>query len=606
MAKPVFLHLLFFCITCILCSPLVAQTKLVTEDTFFLAKKKGLLGRLGKSLVSSPEAEPVKIAYPYLKYRGRIIRSIEVFPLGINQKLDDTAAVIKQNLAARIGNKLHSNTRAAVIKKNLFFKEGERFLPLLVSDNERFLRDQVFLRDALIVVLEAPADSVDIVVLSRDVFSIGGSININTTSARAEIREENIDGTGNQLSFSGIYDKERKPRTGIGAELLMRNISGTFLNWSTGFKTFDQAFNSGRYEENSYYTLLEKPLLNRYTQWTGSVEISYHKTNNAYSSDSVYKSAVQYEYSNLDFWGGYNIGYRNKKGRDSEKRLRHFIAARTFYTYFDKTPAKFDSSYNSGFANINGLLFSYSLYKQNFYRTNFIYGFGRNEDVPIGLSASLVAGWTNKQNHHRPYYGIEFEGTRFSRKGIFSDYKLRVGGYSTEGKLQDIDLLASVDHFTRLRKLDSKWFNRNFVSLSFTRQLNPLLDDSLYLRSDFGLPYFTNGDIRSDERTTIKLESVFYNLNTILGFRFAPFVFCDISFLKPTSQPVEKTNGYSAIGGGIRTRNESFVFGTIELKAYYFPRIIDGMKNWKVDITTKLRFKFNSTFIKKPDFITAN
>ena len=605
MLKPVFLQLLLILISGILFTPVIAQKKKATADTFFLAKKKGLLGRLGKSISSTPETEPVKIAYPYLKYNGRIIRSIEVFPFGINQKLDDTAAV-KENFASRIGNSLHTNTWATVIKKNLFFKEGDKFLPLLVSDNERFLRDQAFLRDALIVVLEASDDSVDIVVLTRDVFSIGGSINIGTGRIRSEVREENVGGSGNQFSVSGIYDKERTPKIGAGAELIIRNINGTFLNWYTGYSSFNKTFNSGNFEENNYYTRLEKPLLNRYTQWTGSVEISYHKTTNGYSTDSVYQSDIQYMYSNLDFWGGYNIGYRNKKGRDSEKRLRHFVAARTFYNYFDKVPKIIDTNYNSGYANINGVLFSYSLYKQNFYRTNFIYGFGRNEDVPIGLSASLIAGWTNKQNRRRPYYAIEFEGTRFSGKRIFSDYKLRAGGYFAKGRLEDINLLASIDHFTRLRKLTPKWLNRNFISFSLTRQLNPLLDDSLLLRSNFGLPYFVNGPIRADQRVTLKLESVFYNLNKILGFRFAPFVFGDISFLKPTKKSIAYNEGYSAIGAGIRTRNESLVFETIELKGYFFPRVTEGMKNWKIDFTTKLRFKFNSSFIKKPDFIRAN
>ena len=76
MLKPVFLQLLLIFISGILFTPVIAQKKKVAADTFFLAKKKGLLGRLGKSISSTPEAEPVKIAYPYLKYNGRIIRSI--------------------------------------------------------------------------------------------------------------------------------------------------------------------------------------------------------------------------------------------------------------------------------------------------------------------------------------------------------------------------------------------------------------------------------------------------------------------------------------------------------------------------------------------------
>ena len=600
------LKFLIFSAAVFISAPVTSQVKQVKEDTFFLAKQKGLLGKLGKSMVTSIQDEPVMIASSFLKYAGRTIRAIDVFPLGFHQKIDGYAVDVKEKFTTRIGISLHSISKASVIRKNLFFKEGERFLPLLVSDNEWFLRDQNFLQDARIFVFDVSDDSVDIVVLTRDVFSIGGNININTKSARSEIREENVVGSGNEFSISGIYDRERSPGWGMGAELKLRNIMGSFLNWSSGVSTFNNSFSSNRYEENSYFTRVEKPLLNRYTQWIGSAEISYHKTRNGYHSDSFYHSFLKYEYSNLDVWGGYNIGYRSAKGKDSEKRLRHFVAGRTFYTYFDKLPVKYDSSYNSNFANLNGVLFSYSLYKQNFYRANFIYGFGRNEDVPIGLSAGLIVGWTNKQNQRRTYYGIEFEGTRFSSKRIFSSYKVRAGGYLTKGKLQDINLLVSIDHFTRLRRLNTQWLSRNFISFSYTRQLNSLLNEPLFLRSSFGLSYFPNGEIRADERATFKVESVFYNLTRILGFRFAPFVFGDLSLLRPINQPITQSDGYYAVGAGIRTRNESLVFGTIELRGYYFPRTMEGMRNWKIDITTKLRFRFNSNFIKKPDFIRAN
>ncbi len=603
MAKQFLFILLVLLTGTLFCTHISAQVKL---DTFFLAKQKGLIGKLGKSMVTSLNEDPVNIATPFLKYAGRIIRTIDVFPLGFHQKIDGNAIDVRERFATRVGISLHSTTKASVIRKHLFFKEGDRFLPLLLSDNEWFLRDQEFLQDARIFAFDATDDSIDIVVLTRDVFSIGGNINANTKSARAEIREENLAGSGNGFSVSSLYDLERSPSWGIGAELKLRNIKGSFFSWSTGFSTFNRSYSSNRFEENSYYSRLEKPLLNRYTQWVGAAEISLNQTMNAYNSDSFYLSNLKYSYSNLDVWGGYNIGYKNARGKDSEKRLRHFVAGRTLYTNFDKIPIKYDTNFSSNFANINGVLFSYSLYKQNFYRANFIYGFGRNEDVPIGLSATLILGWTNKQDQRRPYYGIEFDANRFSAKKVFSSYKIRFGGYSTKGRLEDVDLLVGVDHFTRLRKLNTKWLNRNFVSFFYTRQLNTLLNQPLFIKSAFGLPYFLNGTIMADERTTVKLESVFFNLTRVLGFRFAPFVFGDISVIRPINQSIKKSDAYTAIGAGVRTRNESLVFGTIELRGYYFPRVIDGMQNWKIDVTTKLRFKFNSNFIKKPDFIRAN
>lgn len=602
MAKQ-FLFIVPVLLTVLCCTHISAQNK---QDTFFLAKQKGLIGKLGKSMVTSFQEDPVSIATPFLKYTGRIIRNIDVFPLGFHQKIDGNAVDVKEKFATRIGISLHSITKAFVVRKHLFFKEGDSLLPLLLSDNEWYLRDQEFLQDARIFAFDVTDDSVDIVVLTRDVFSIGGNINANTKSARSEIREENFGGSGNGFSISGIYDKERSPGWGIGAELKLRNIKGSFITWSTGFSTFNRSFSSNRFEESSYYTRLEKPMVNRYTQWVGSAEISLNQTTNFYNLDLLYNTNFKYSYSKIDIWGGYNIGYKNSKGRDSEKKLRHFVAARGLYTYFDKVPIKYDSSFNSNFANINGALFSYSLYKQNFYRTNFIYGFGRNEDVPVGLNATLILGWTNKQNQRRPYYGIEFDANRFSQNKIFSSYKIRFGGYSTKGRLEDVDLLIGVDHFTRLRKLNTNWLNRNFLSLFYSRQLNPLLNEPLFLRSAFGLPYFLNGTIIADERTTVKLESVFFNLKRILGFRFAPFVFGDISIVRPINQSIKQSDGFTAIGAGVRTRNESLVFGTIELRGYYFPRTIDGMQNWRIEVRTKLRFKFNSNFIKRPDFIRPN
>ncbi len=608
MGKYPVLYVLLVIILLSICTSLEAQVKPVENDTFFLAKKKGLLGRIGKSMMKTPEAEPpVKISVPFLKYRGRIIRDVEIFPLAFNQQLDDTS-VIRENLAIRVANALHKNTRTSIIRNYLFFKEGDKFLPLLVSDNESFLRNQPFLQDARIIVVDddVARDSIDIIVLTRDVFSIGGSLNANTTNVRSEVREENVGGSGSEISVSGILDKERKPQTGFGAEFIIRNIKGSFLNWTAGFSTFRETFNSSRYAENVAYTRIEKPLVNRYSQWTGAAELFYSKSADAYVADTLYDSATRYKYSNIDVWAGYNIGYKTKKGFESDKRLRHFVAARVLYHHFDELPLRFETNYNYNYADINGLLFSYSLYKQNYYRTNYIYAFGRNEDVPTGLSASVIGGWTNKNNRRRPYYGLEFEGNRFSKKGIFSSYKFRLGGFYTTGTFEDLIFLVSVDHFTRLTKVAPKWRNRNFVSFSFARQINYSLNSPLFLKSDFGLSYFRNGAIESDERTTLKLETDFYNLNKIIGFRCAPFLFADFSFVKPVNKMLAYTDGYSALGAGLRVRNENLVFGTIELKGFYFPRRIDGMMNWKVDLTTKVRFKFNNNFIRKPDFIIPN
>ena len=102
------------------------------------------------------------------------------------------------------------------------------------------------------------------------------------------------------------------------------------------------------------------------------------------------------------------------------------------------------------------------------------------------------------------------------------------------------------------------------------------------------------------------MESVFYNTKKILGFRLAPFVFGDIILLKPTKQGLKQTDMFTAIGGGVRTRNENMIWATIELKAYYFPRIVENMRPWKIELKSNIRFRFISRFISRPDFIVVN
>ena len=605
---PVKILLLFIFIACT-CTVSAQKKTEDKKDSFFLAKKKGILGQIGRSISTKDRpVVPELTVDAFKKFHGKIIRHIIIKPVGFNYGLGDTVPR-KTNFPVNIANALHLNSTTELIRKNLFFREGQHFYALQVADNDRYLRTLDYLRDAIIKVVpdDEGGDSVDVVVLTRDVFSIGGKLSVsNTSKMDAEINEENFGGSGNRLSLIGLYDKERKPNYGVGAEYMLRNIRGSFINWTNGFQTFKSSLNSGREEERTFYSKLEKPMVSRYTSITGALEASYNETNNSYLPDSLYKSDYKYSFFNADFWIGYNFGRQRSKLKDEADELRHFVAFRSFFNNFYSTPDKYAGGYNYLYADINGFLTSYSIYRQNFYRTNFIYGFGRNEDVPVGIKAGVIAGFTNKQGVKRGYYGAELEWNRFSTAGCLHSYTFKVGGFAGKDGLEDIDLLASINHFTKLMTLDKYWYNRNFLSVSYTRQVTPRLNEPLFLDSEFGLPYYHRGLLEGQMRTSVKMESVFYHMKKILGFRFAPFAFTDLALLQPQGKSLKKTIGYPALGAGVRTRNENLVFGTMELRGYYLPRPLDGMKNWKIEVSTKLQFKYNSNFIRRPDFVSPN
>ena len=601
-------RLIILCVFIVVSSTLACAQPPGDNDTFFLAKKKGLIGKFGKSLTKSPVTEPVKLINPFLRYQGKIIRSIEVSTLGFNENINDTS-ISKTSYWINLANKFHRNTRSQIVRNNLFFHTGESFLPLLVADNERYLRDLSFLQDARIFVTDdSPlSDSVDVLVLVKDIFSIGGRFTASLPNRYfVEVRDDNINGSGTAIATQLYYDNDRKPNVGTGARLTSRNIAGSFIDWTIGFTTFNNGYNTGRAEELSFYTRVSKPFVSRFSKWTGEFLLTVNENNNVYLSKEFYYKE-RYAYHFIDLWAGYNLGYKKAQKATNENAYRQFVAIRGFYNKFTELPLAFVGRKTDTFANINGGLLSYTVYKQNYYRTKFIYGFGRNEDAPVGASGTLTGGWTNIQNRKRFYGGLEAEASSLSNKGYFNSFAFKFGAYQYLQRFEDITLLLSTNHFSKLRKLGSMWVNRNFVNFSFTRIYNKTdLSQPLVLQSEFGIPAFNDVSIRANMRTVAKAETVFFNMQKFMGFRFAPFAFTEFALLKEIDQPTSKSNGYTAIGGGIRTRNENLVFGTIELKGYCFPRTIGDMKNYRIELSTKLQFKFNSNFVNKPDFIRYN
>ncbi len=585
-------------------------------DTFFLAKKKGILGKIGKSISVSGDI-PISADSGFFKnearyaiFKGKTIRHIYIQKPGFNGTVNDTSKFIK-NFFNDIGNRLHPNTSDKIIKKNLFFKEKDTLYPALVADNERFLRDISFLQDANILVRQNDenADQVDLIVVCKDVFPIGGSADLGSAKMlNFEINDDNLVGTGDRVALANLIDLDRNPKYGLSAQYLKRNIGGSFIDLSAVYSNINPAFNSGRKEETVVYIKAELPLVSPYRKWTGSYETALRFTSNRYLNDSVFESDFNYRYRIFDSWLGYNIGTKKHLSNvEINKRLKHLLSIRGIYRRYETIPKYYQTNYSSDYSDLATVLGALTVFEQNYYHTNFIYGFGRNEDVPEGFSMSLIGGWTNRNNISRPYLGFDYQRNYFTRKKNYLNYVLRFGGYYGNQRLEDLSFLTAVETFTRLRKIgNSKWLVRHFLSGSLTEQINTRLNDPLRLSSIYGIPDFNNLNSKISFRATANCESVFYNTWKFFGFNFAPFGFTNLSYLKESGQPIAKGDLYTALGLGVRTRNENLVFGTMELRASFYPRTINSMPVWNIVFNTALQYKYNSSLVKKPDFVRVN
>ncbi|MDQ6845151.1 MAG: hypothetical protein M3Z92_12490, partial [Bacteroidota bacterium] len=538
---------------------------------------------------------------PFLQYRGYVIRNIVVSELPFGIPIADTAKRIVTSIT-RLANHMHRRTRSGVIRNNLFFNKNDTVKPYLLADNITFLRQLPYILDASIKVVPIPGslDSVDIMVVTKDVFSIGGSLgSLGLKKSDIEIREDNFEGTGNALVFQSLFDNHRYKNFGFGTGYIQRNIGGSFINGALGYQSFYTAID-GPKEENLYYFDLLKPLVNRYMRWTYELNTSYHSTRNMYSSDSVYFNNNRYRYFNLEAWAGYNINSKGYTIQKEDSVLRKLAGLRIIDRKFQDIPLKYSSLYYWKYANLEGVLGSLTFYRQNFYKTQYIYGFGRNEDIPEGLNLTLTAGLTKKQNVLRSFIGFNYDRSFFNKKNNYISYTIRAEGNLRGTSLEDITFLSGIAYVEHLNSLGPSWKQRFFLNLDVAQQVNTVFNEPLLLQSSFGLPEFGNSQVGGTLRATIKAESVFFSPWSLAAFRFAPFVFVNTSVFSPY---LSDANIYSSVGGGIRTRNESLIFGTLELKAFYFPGKNYYNESFRFDISTNVRFKYNPQLIRKPDFI---
>lgn len=586
------------------------SAKVNTIDSI-LMKPKGLLGQITQALLTDTTDDGKDLQrndLRFQRYEGRFIRNIIVVSPKFGVQTNDTIKGLDKKLT-RLANKIHYRSRGWVIRNHLFFKPDDKLSAYKLGNNERYLRDLPFLQEASIYVagIKGSPDSVDVIVRTKDVLSIGGSITLrNTNSARIEFKEDNLMGWGDRLQFSSLFDHTRTVPFGIGMEYIKRNILGSFIDGSVGYVNFDNAFNTGRREEKQTFARLIKPLVNPYMRWTYAVTAEMHNTANMYGSDSLYEYDWRYKYRTYDAWTGYNLSANNTFKSNEFNRLRFLLSTRVFDQKFIYKPIIYLDKYNYAYANSFAWLGAISIFKLNYYRTQYVYGFGRKEDLPNGLEASITSGFTRKENRERLYTALNFQRYYLTAREGYFNYSFSMGSYFYQKKAEDISMLAGFDYFTRLRYMGARWKQRAFFNASFGRQFRSLLEEPLLLESRYGLKEFRNNHYAGSMRGTIKAESVFFSPWSVLFFRFAPFVFSSATVFRVKSEGGHDTKLYTAIGGGVRTRNESLIFGTIELRAVYFPRKDMLNNSYVIQLNTNLRYKYTQNFIKRPEFVQVN
>jgi outer membrane protein assembly factor BamA len=157
--------------------------------------------------------EPAPAAMPSfeeLEAAGAVIRDIQVDTEDIFD-LDDPR---ENNALFRLANGLNVVTRPSVIARQLLFKVGEPVSARLIAETERLLRAKSYLQDVSIRPVAWGDGQVDIVVRTRDAWTLEPSFSFSReggkNSSGLSFTESNLLGTGVSIGVESKSDVDRK------------------------------------------------------------------------------------------------------------------------------------------------------------------------------------------------------------------------------------------------------------------------------------------------------------------------------------------------------------------------------------------------------------
>lgn len=493
----------------------------------------------------------------YISYSGKKIRKIVIQRLNVFGSNINNPAAANPDKLENLFNKTHINTNERIIRKNLLFSVGDTISPLTLSDNERILRQLSFINDARIVIVPVSEDEADIVVLTKDVYSLGGSYTYNgLKKGSVSLFEKNILGSGHELGLDMPFNSEAHDSPGFGVHYTVDNIWKSFINL--------YGFYLDGIGEKTYGITLSRKLISSTTKYAGGISVRQMFTSVDLNKTLPFAQPLKYNYQ--DYWLARSF-LINK-----EAVSRIIIGARyTFNNVYDRPFILPDSYYY--LQNYRLYLASATFSVQKYYKTNLIYGYGRTEDIPHGGLLRLTLGREYNEFHNfrkRIYMGTEIAfGQSNNSLGYFytsAGFGTFLDGTQTEQGILSLNLkyFSNLINFRNIRI-------RNFIYADYTRGLGRNTDEFLAFGSENGFSGFKNDSVNGTQRLSVSLESVLFSPVNLYGFRFAFFGFTEFAFLSGSNQILGNGNALAGIGLGIRIRNDNLVFNTLQIRFGFFP-----------------------------------
>lgn len=488
----------------------------------------------------------------YSTYAGKTIRNIRLAKLDpFGPGINDTI-FLEETSFERFLNSTHVKTRDKVLVKNLLFRKGDKLNPRIIADNERIIRQLPFIQDARLIIIPVSNDQVDVLLISKDQYSLGFGYNVGgLKSGKFELYDQNFLGIGHRIKAELLYDYNQRNPGGYSFSYSSENLFGSFIR--------AQAKYQNAFDTEILGISAEHRFLTPTTKYSYGFKNSVIATKENFDTSlSVYPLRYYYQ----DYWFGRSFGIHNDAGRV-------ILAGRFINNTVYERPEITENDYH--------YLQKYELYlgsiafsKENFYKMQLIYNFGKTEDIPFGTLVELTGGWENNEFFDKFYTGLEVSnGHMFPRFG-YMYLKLGVGGFYNQRLFNQGIVDIRTRYFSNL--IPAKRFQlRQFINFSYTNGIRRYSNEQIYIRNNNGIRGLWTHQISGVQRTILDFETVIFSPYYLYGFRFTFFTFADLGLIGSYKEKLIDNTIYSGFGIGLRLRNENLSFKTLQIRIGYYP-----------------------------------
>jgi hypothetical protein len=515
-----------------------------------------------------------------------IYRKFNIFGENIYDTLQKSS-----KLETFLSTKLHTNTKDRIIENRYqLFKKGESFSAYKALENARLIRTSGIFHDVRFVPMSKSNGHIELYVYLQDVFPYGFDLTLNSTSNFGlKVSNNNFLGLGHQIETEVRYNQNDTTQVwGYGVSYTVPNfIKKSFIDLNLFARNYR--------DENAMGLGFVRQFIRRDMRWAGGLTLAYKDLDVNLFNQSTNQINLQKAESNI--WLSHAIPFRSRKPTTINSII---IGARyTRNTFFNRPNVNL-TDYPTLWNN-NFVLSSIGYSRVRFVQERLLNGFGRTEDIPIGISISALYGYENNEFTTRRYYGGSILGQFYNSKETYFNLSAKFGTYVADNVFNQ----SVLDINSQLASKTFQWGKtrfRNFFNARYTAGFNQDATKYLTFSENNGIRGLNNIAIQGNDRLTMSVQSNLYLPFSLIGFRTYVFTLFEIANMKNQNQTIFDSKLYSGATFGVAFRNENMIFNMLQIQYGFYPST-SNFDQKGIVISSVIPFRFQSLDISKPETV---